>query len=159
MDLIRNSYSSLGQFQFSLSAVQSTSKTPNWNQPRHLYPEETARLCWSVQVHWSSKKQPEYPARRSSLLHFSMKLQQVKTSKESKAKQCKSTAHCLLRYTYSFQTSHVFQESIPAKHHMPFRQATSRKAPHICSQKNILPNVCFRKTSSQKTVSRKRHMT
>ena len=49
------------------------------------------------------------------------------------------------------------QVSPLTKYHMIFYQAASRKAPwHVCSQPNILSYFCFSKTSSSKTVSRKK---
>lgn len=67
---------------------------------------------------------------------------------------------CLLSvglYLFSSQTSHRL--CTPAKHHKPFHQTASRKTPHVCSRQSLLSDVCFTKTSSHKTVSRKHHRT
>jgi len=42
--------------------------------------------------------------------------------------QCQSIVHCLLSYPYTLSKHYVSsQVSTPAKHHMPFHQAASRK--------------------------------
>lgn len=102
IDLFKSS--SVGQFQFSLSAVQSTSKTPNMNQSTVvvqstgqtlnksqwlLSPEETARLWQMACVRRSSKKQQEYHQRFFSVF-LSTKSWQVKISDKIKVNQCKS---------------------------------------------------------------------
>ena len=163
MDLFRNS--SLGQFQSSLSAVQSTSKTPNTIKWRWLNPEETERIPQSARDQRSGEKQLEYHS-----VHFlgggcifSTKSQQVKISVEGKVNRCKSMVsedqhqqrptkinkewpgepvqeHRPLPvglYLYSFQITCSLL-SAPAKHHMPFHKSTSRKAPCVFSHQNIL---------------------
>lgn len=83
----------------------------------------------------------------------------MKTCKEWQGKPVPhSIVHCLLGNIYTLPKHHMFsQASALATHHIPFVQAASKKAPHVCSQQNILPHVCFRKTSSHKTVYN--HMT
>lgn len=102
MDLFKSS--SVGQFQFLLSAVQSTSKTPNMNQsavavqstgqtPNKsqwlVNPEETARLWQMAWVRRSSKKQREYQQRFFSVF-LSTKSWQVEINDKIKVNQCKS---------------------------------------------------------------------
>ena len=147
-----------GWFQSSLSAVQSTSKTPNTNQQQQFHLEETSRLpsTQCTEVARSSQS-----TNRSSLVHFSHNvtiskdqrwkqgewiqechLQRPalgKPNKDQQGNQCWSKVHCLLGYTYTLSKHHMSsQASTTAKHYMPFHQAASRKTPPVCSQQNIL---------------------
>lgn len=68
--------------------------------------------------------------------------------------------HCPLCYTYTL-SKHLMssQASALAKHHVSFHQAAFRKTPRVCSQLNLLPRVCFNKTSSHMSASAKRSLT
>ena len=134
---------------------------------------------------WSNNKAPPNQQRsveavrsrrtiiRSSLVHFSLQSQDkqrsanetkstnarvfpVKTAKQYKVNQYKSIVHWLLGYTCLLSKHDMAsQESYPAKSHMPFPKASSRKTPCLCSPSNILLHVCFSQTSSHKTASRR----
>ena len=82
---------------------------------------------------------------------------QMKISKEWQGEPIpQSTVHCLLDYIYILPKHHVFsQASVLAKHYMPLFLATFRKTPHVYSQQNFLPCVCFSKKFSRRTVYRK----
>lgn len=103
---------------------------------------------WSARVPWSGKKMLGHCQIFIGVL-LSVKLYQMKISKESKANkfnsigskdhgqrspkntskfnQCQSVVHCLLDYTNTHPKYHrFFKESVPAKYHIPFHQTTSR---------------------------------
>ena len=108
-------------------------------------------------VHRSSKKLLEYHEKFFAIF-LSVKSGQLMISREGKGNQCHSVVHCRLGYTHTLSKHHMFsQASALAKYHSPPFQATSRKTPH--SQKNIFLCVCLGKTSSHKTVSRKKSIT
>jgi hypothetical protein len=98
---------------------------------------------------------------RSSLVaFFSMKSQQIMTSKEwqgepipesvvSKEWQGKpiipyNSIHSLRDYIDTLSKHHMFFQTLALpKHHMPFFQAVSKKTPCVCSQQNIFPGLYF----------------
>jgi hypothetical protein len=79
-----------------------------------------------------------------------MKLQKTMTRKEWQGKtRPQRVAHSLLGYIYTLSKQCVFSQAFTlAKRHMPLFQVISRKTPLLYSQQNILPHVCFSKTSS-----------
>jgi len=130
------------------------------NQQQWLDPEETSRLHLLALVLRGGKKQPEYQQKFFGDF-LSMTPWQAKIKEESKVNQCGSIYRSLSVGLYSYPSKHrVFsQASAPAKHCMPLFQAASRKPPHICSQQNILSNVCFSRLSRQKSFQKNIHDT
>lgn len=137
------------------------------SRQKHRTGISTGSSCQSPRVHRSS---------------ITSSLYKVITSKESKAKQCKtvireghcqwspmktskelqgkpmqehplSTLFCII--LLFFQTSCVFSIISSSKTSLALSPAASRNTPHVCSQLNILSHECFSQIYSHRTVSRK----
>jgi hypothetical protein len=94
------------------------------------------RVCQLAQVHESYQEATRTPPEVLCCISF----YKVTTNDDQQEVQREpiphSVVHCLLGYIYTLSKHHVFsQESAPAKHHMPFSQAASRKTRRLFSAK------------------------
>jgi len=161
-----------GWFQLSLSGVQFTwvnsrssihSQTPFENQQWQVNPEETKRLCQSARVHTEAARSHSSTTKRS-LAYFPLP-SYYKHSSAKKARRTKTTASstvcwdsltpfpntmCPLKPLLLQNITYPFSRQFQKK-----KNKNKNKKPRVCSQQNILPRVCFSKTSSHKTGSRK----
>ena len=150
------------QFTWISSGSLIHMRTPFMNQQWQFSPEETMRLGQWARVNRSVNKPLEYhqkffvhfslwshkwlPVKKATQTPANFSKAQRRPAKSSKASQCHGTIHYLLGYTYTLSKHHMSsQASTVVKHHMPFFQVASWKTPPVCSQQNILPQVCFRK--------------